>query len=125
NEPLILMMPAKLRNSLEFNLNKPKNFYVTLENENAFRQNRFPIRNLPVAYITDGQQITDEVDLSTPPAAFTLFNASVGADLFKNLNLNFRINNVFNTNYKEYLNRLRYYMYEPGRNFVVTLKYNF
>ncbi|MCD1116205.1 TonB-dependent receptor [Chryseobacterium turcicum] len=125
NEPLILMMPAKLRNSIELNLNQPKNFYITIENENTFKQNRFPIRNLPVTFIKDGVERNETVDFSSTPAAFTLFNVSVGADLFKNLNLNFRINNVFNVEYREYLNRLRYYMYEPGRNFVVTLKYNF
>lgn len=125
NEPLILMMPAKLRNSIEINLSKPKNFYVSLENENTFKQNRFPIRNLPVTFIKDGVEYNEIVDFSSTPAAYTLFNASIGADLFKNLNFNFRINNLFNTEYKEYLNRLRYYMFEPGRNFVVTLKYNF
>lgn len=124
-EPLILMMPAKLRNSVELNLNKPKNFYVTLENETSFKQNRFPIRNLPVTFIKDGVERNEIVDFSSTPSAFTLFNASVGADLIKNLNVNFRINNIFNVEYREYLNRLRYYMYEPGRNFVVTLKYNF
>lgn len=125
DEPLILMMPAKLRNSIELNLNKPKNFYVSLENENTFKQNRFPIRNLPVTFIKDGVEYNEIVDFSSTPAAYTLFNASIGADLFKNLNFNFRINNLFNTEYREYLNRLRYYMFEPGRNFVVTLKYNF
>jgi len=125
DEPLILMMPAKLRNSIEINLSKPKNFYVSLENENTFKQNRFPIRNLPVTFIKDGVEYNEIVDFSSTPAAYTLFNASIGADLFKNLNFNFRINNLFNTEYKEYLNRLRYYMFEPGRNFVVTLKYNF
>ncbi|MBV6878463.1 TonB-dependent receptor [Epilithonimonas ginsengisoli] len=125
DEPLILMMPGKLRNSIEINLSKPKNFYVSLENENTFKQNRFPIRNLPVTFIKDGVEYNETVDFSSTPAAYTLFNASIGADLFKNLNFNFRINNLFNTEYKEYLNRLRYYMFEPGRNFVVTLKYNF
>ncbi|MDP9957841.1 iron complex outermembrane receptor protein [Epilithonimonas hungarica] len=125
NEPLILMMPAKLRNSIELMLNKPKNFYIALENENTFKQNRFPIRNLPVTFIKDGVEYNETVDFSSTPAAYALFNASIGADLFKNLNFNFRINNLFNTEYREYLNRLRYYMYEPGRNFVVTLKYNF
>ena len=118
-------MPAKLRNSIEINLNKPKNFYLSLENENTFKQNRFPIRNLPVAFIKDGIERNEVVDFSSTPAAYTLFNASIGADLFKNLNFNFRINNLFNTEYREYLNRLRYYMFEPGRNFVATLKYNF
>jgi len=125
NEPLILMMPSNLRNSVEFKLNAPKNFYVKLENQNVFKQKRFPIRNLPVTFIRDGEIVNETVDLSSTPAAYTLFNASVGADLFKNLNLNFRINNLFNTEYREYLNRLRYFMPENGRNFIVTLKYNF
>lgn len=125
NEPLILMTPAKLRNSIQINLNQPKNFYVSLENENTFKQNRFPIRNLPVTFIKDGVERNEIVDFSSTPAAFSLFHASVGADVVKNLNLNFRINNIFNTDYREYLNRLRYYMFESGRNFVVTLKYSF
>ncbi|CAD7810629.1 putative TonB-dependent receptor [Chryseobacterium aquaeductus] len=124
-EDLILMMPTNLRNAIEFKLNAPKNFYIRLENENVFKQNRFPIRNQNVDFIEDSQLMTKEVDLSSTPAAFTLFNASVGADVFKNLNLNVRINNIFNTEYREYLNRLRYFMPENGRNFIVTLKYNF
>lgn len=125
NEPLILMMPAKLRNAVELKLNKPTTFYLTLENDNVSQQRRYPVRNLPVTFIKDGEIVNTEVDLSSPPAAYTLFNAAIGADLFKNFNVNFRINNIFNVEYREYLNRLRYYMYEPGRNFVVTLKYNF
>jgi iron complex outermembrane receptor protein len=125
HEPLILMMPTKLRNSIELNLSKPKNFYITLENDNTFKQNRFPMTDIPFTYIKDGQIIDAIIDFSSTPAAYTLFNATIGADLYKNLNLNFRINNLFNTEYREYLNRLRYYMFEPGRNFVVTLKYNF
>lgn len=125
DEPLILMMPSKLRNSIEFNLDKPSNFYVSIENENVFKQNRFPIRDLPVTFIKDGVERNETVDFSSTPAAYTLFNASMGVDIFKNMNVNFRINNIFNTEYKEYLNRLRYYMYEPGRNVVLTLKCNF
>ncbi|WBV61656.1 TonB-dependent receptor [Chryseobacterium camelliae] len=124
-EPLILMMPANLRNSVEFKLNTPKNLYIRVENESVFRQNRYPLRNQSIEFIEDGQVRNEIVDLSTPPSAYTVFNASVGADLFKNLNVNFRINNIFNTEYREYLNRLRYIMPEPGRNFIVTLKYNF
>jgi len=125
NQPLILMMPARNRNSIEIMLHKPSQFYVTLENDNVFRQKRYPIANLPVTFIKDGVERSEIVDFSTPPAAYTSFNATLGANLFKHLNVNFRINNLFNTEYREYLNRLRYYMYEPGRNLVVTLKYNF
>lgn len=125
HEPLILMMPSQWRNALEINLNTDRNFYVRLENENVFKQKRFPIRNQTVNFIEDDQEISREVDFSSTPAAYNIFNASVGADIFKNLNINFRINNIFNKEYREYLNRLRYFMPEPGRNFIVTLKYNF
>ncbi len=125
NEPLILMMPAKWNNALEFSLNKPENFYIRLENENGFKQNHFPIRNQNIDFIKDNELVSHEVDLSSTPSAYTLFHAAVGADIFKNMNLNFRINNIFNKEYREYLNRLRYFMPESGRNFIVTLKYNF
>ncbi|REC49758.1 TonB-dependent receptor [Chryseobacterium pennipullorum] len=125
NEPLILMMPMNLRNSLELKLNKPSNFYIRLENENVFKQNRFPITDQQVQFIDNQELVTRIIDYSSTPAAYSIFHASVGADLCKNLNLNFRINNIFNREYREYLNRLRYYMPETGRNVVVTLKYNF
>lgn len=125
NEPLILMMPSNLRNSLEWKMNVPNNFYLRLENVNVFKQNRFPIRNQTVDFIEDGTFFREELDLSSTPSAYTLFNASIGADVAKNFNINFRINNIFNTEYREYLNRLRYFMPENGRNFIVTLKYNF
>lgn len=125
NEPLILMMPTNLRNSVELKLNDPDNFYLRLENVSVFRQNRFPIRNQNVDFIENGTFFSEELDLSTPPPAYTVFNASVGADVAKNFNINFRINNIFNTEYREYLNRLRFFMPENGRNFIITLKYNF
>ncbi|CAA7386857.1 TonB-dependent receptor [Chryseobacterium fistulae] len=125
NEPLILMMPMNIRNSVELKLNKPSNFYLGFENENVFKQNRFPIRDQTVDFIQDGELVSRVIDYSTPPAGFSIFNIYMGGDLFKNLNVNFRINNIFNKEYREYLNRLRYYMPEAGRNVVVTLKYNF
>lgn len=125
DEPLILMMPANLRNGIELNLNKPKNFYVRLENENAFHQNRYPIRNLDVSFIENGSLVTKEVDFSTPPKAYSLFHLGFGLDVAENLSFHFKLNNIFNTEYREYLNRLRYYMPEAGRNFIVTLQYKF
>lgn len=125
NEPLILMMPSNFRNSLEWKMNIPNNFYLRLENVSVLRQNRFPIRNQTVDFIENGTFFREELDLSTPPSAYTVFNASAGADVAKNFNINFRINNIFNTEYREYLNRLRFFMPENGRNFIITFKYNF
>ena len=125
DEPLILMMPANFRNAIEWKSQKKSNFYIRLENENAFQQNRFPIRNQNVDFIENGALVTKEVDYSSTPSSYSIFNAAFGVDVFKNVNFNFRINNVFNKEYKEYLNRLRYFMPEPGRNFVATVQFKF
>lgn len=125
NEPLILMMPANWRNSIEYNFKGKSGFYLRLENESVFRQKRFPMRNINVTFIENGNVVTKEVDYSTPPPSYTVFNAALGVDLFKNINFNFRINNIFNAEYREYLNRLRFFMPEPGRDFVATIQFKF
>lgn len=125
DEPLILMMPANWRNALAWNVDKKSNFYIRVENENSFKQKRFPIRNQILDFIEDGVLVSREIDYSSSPASFSVFNASIGADVLKNVNVNLRINNLFNTDYKEYLNRLRYFMSEPGRNFVATVQFKF
>jgi iron complex outermembrane receptor protein len=42
-----------------------------------------------------------------------------------NLNLMIGITNLFNTNYREYLNRLRYYADDTGRNITIQIKFNY
>lgn len=124
-EPLILMMPTNWRNSLEWKSEKAGNLFVKLENETVFQQKRYPIRNQNVDFIENGTFVTREIDYSSTPASYSIFNAAFGFDVLKNMNINFRVNNIFNTSYKEYLNRLRYFMPEPGRNFVATVQFKF
>ncbi|MCB4235617.1 TonB-dependent receptor [Kaistella anthropi] len=96
-----------------------------MENETVFQQKRYPIRNQNVDFIENGTFVTREIDYSSTPASYSIFNAAFGFDVLKNMNINFRVNNIFNTSYKEYLNRLRYFMPEPGRNFVATVQFKF
>ncbi len=125
NEPLILMMSSNFKNSLEFSLDRPSNFYVRLENETFLKQKRFPVRNVNLDLIENGQIVTRTLDTSTPPNGYSIFNAAAGIDVFRNFNVNFRINNIFNTEYRDYLNRLRFFAPELGRSLILTFKYNF
>ena len=125
SEPLILMMPTNFKNALELNLNQLKNFYLKVENETALKQNRYPIRNINLTMIENGETVIRELDTSSTPEGYSVFHAAFGMDLAKNLNVNFRINNIFNTEYREYLNRLRYFAPELGRSLILTFKYNF
>lgn len=123
-EDLILMMPSNMKNALEY-APKFKNFYVRLENETVWQQKNFPVRNFNVDFIENGNLVSKEVDYSTPPAGYTLFHISAGMDLVKNVNLNFKIQNLFNKNYRDYLNRIRFFAPEQGRNLVLTLQFKF
>ncbi len=125
NEPLILMLPTNFRNAVEYNFLHAKNFYVKLENETFLNQNRFPNRNQDVMLIEDGKIVTKTLDTSSTPDGYSVLHASLGGDLFKNLNFNLRVNNLFNTEYRDYLNRLRYFAPELGRNVILTLKLKF
>lgn len=125
NEPLILMMPTKFFNALEFKIDSFRNFYLKAENESVLQQKRVPQRNISLTVIENGQIVNRELDTSTAPSSYTLFHAAAGMDLAKNFTVNFRINNIFNTNYRDYLNRLRYFAPELGRSLILGFKYNF
>ncbi len=125
DEPLILIAPARLSNTLEFNFNEKKKAYLRVENETSFQQKQFPINNINLEILENGTLVNKEVDISTPPKGFSLFHFSAGMDLAKNFIVNLNVRNAFNNNYREYLNRLRFYSDAMGRNFILTLKYNF
>lgn len=124
--PLILMMPPNFNNSLEFNKKEWKNFYFNASNNTYLKQTRFPVYNVPIRlFDSDGNAYNEEVDISTPPSGYSLWNLQTGVNLSKNFGVDFSVRNVFNQSYRDYLNRLRFFSSEMGRNFILTLKYQF
>jgi len=124
--PLIMMMPANFNNSLEFTKKEWRNFYVNVSNTTVLKQTRFPVYNIFVRrYDTDGNPYKQEVDISTPPKGYSLWNLQAGVNLTKNFGMDFSVRNVFDSAYRDYLNRLRFFSNEMGRNFILTLKYQF
>jgi iron complex outermembrane receptor protein len=70
----------------------------------------------------------DSRDFAPPPPAYMLFNLEAGGDLpiqDQQISLSAGVNNLFNTAYRDYLNRLRYFADEPGRNIYIRLKFSF
>lgn len=125
--PLIHMPSTNFSNTISYTNNKLNNLTIGLTQYTELRQNRFPDYNF-----TTFNPITQEdayVDISTPPDAFTLFhfNSSANFKVFKNstLNVAFNIENLFNVSYRNYLNRLRYFADDVGRNFNIKLKLNY
>lgn len=126
NVPLILMMPPNFNNSLEFSKKEWKDFYFNVSNNTYLKQTRFPVYNVPIRlFDSEGNPYNQEVDISTPPNGYSLWNLQTGVNLSKNFGIDFSVRNVFNKSYRDYLNRLRFFSNEMGRNFILTLKYQF
>lgn len=124
--PLILMPPANFYNGLEFSKPEWNNFFANVNNQTVLQQKRFPVYNVNILlYDTNGDPYYKDVDISTPPKGYSLWNAQIGADVFKNFSVSLAAKNIFNTAYRDYLNRLRYFSDDAGRNFILTLDYKF
>ena len=121
-------MPAtNFTNSITYNNENLNQLSIGLRQKTVLQQNRFPDYN----FFTFDAISQDDVfvDISSTPSAYTLFdfNSSINLKAFTSgaLRLEFNIANVFNTSYRENLNRLRYFADELGRNFNIKLKLNY
>lgn len=123
---LIDIPPFKTVTQLTFNKTEWYNFNASVESEFNARQNNFPNNNFEI-FIPQTNSY-ELVDISTPPSAYHLLNFSSGIEfnLFKtNMGLTFSVDNILNTKYRNYLNKLRYFADDLGRNFNIQIKINY
>lgn len=127
DEPLINMPPVNTKNEIVYQNSKFYNLNLSLQSEYFFKQNEYPDNNFEV-YIAETETM-ETVDVSTPPDAYHLLNFNSTIDFNINqkskLTVGFGVTNVLNTSYRNYLNRMRYYADDLGRNFLFNLKINY
>lgn len=125
--PLIDMPPASLENGLVYENSLLNNLRLSLQSQYNFRQNEFPNNNFEV-FIPETESF-ELVDVSTPPPAYHLLNFSAEMDVYSKgnsgINLGISISNLFDTSYRNYLNRLRDYADDLGRNVSLSVKINY
>ena len=125
--PLIHMPGTNFTNSISYKNKELYNLTIRLQNKTVLQQNRYPDYNFWTLNPQTQQQVY--VDISSTPPTYSLvnFNSSATFKVFKkgSLKVEFNIDNVLNTSYRDYLNRLRYYANELGRNFNIKLKLNY
>lgn len=112
---------------------KLENIYLSLSVENHLQQNRAP-QEFTIAQI---REVLENDALSLPektfdfveaPPGFTLINLDAGFDIpwkKQDFSIHFSIDNLFNTAYRDYMNRFRYFADDQGRNFTLRLRYSF
>ena len=85
--------------------------------------------NFEFNIIENGKIVEKTVDISETPNGYNKLDAILSFQLSKNdkklSQLRFIIQNITNTNYRDYLNRMRFYASEIGRNFQVQLNFRY
>ena len=79
-------------------------------------------------YVTKQNRVPDNFDYMEAPKAFSLVNVELNYNLKlreNTLSISISINNLLNQKYRDYLNRLRYYADEIGRNILLNINYKF
>ena len=126
--------PANLRYELGFTPKQKwlKNSIFKLNLDYTFEQTQHP-RVLSVEEFLNAFQDEElnrfaddasDFDILAPPPAFLLAHFSYQS-AWKQLSWRFQVKNIFNTSYRNYTDRLRYFADDLGRNFVLSLGYKF
>lgn len=112
NNYLINVPPDRFQNALKYKFlpfGKFSQFYFQFSDLYVLHQWRVPPKS----------------DYIAPPAAYMLLNAEIGANISTRngqIEISLSANNITNVSYREYLDRLRYFSDEIGRNFILRLK---
>ena len=70
-------------------------------------------------------RVPDNADYAEPPKGYTLFNAGISTAMRFDrtpLTLHLEVQNVFNSTYRDYLSRFRYFVDEPGRSIILRVQ---
>jgi iron complex outermembrane receptor protein len=125
-EHLVNIPPLVFNNEVQFSLSKFKKFNAIIGNKFVNKQNLFPNNNSLTSVIENGKKIDKIVDISTPPDGYNLFNLNFNWGPYNlvssNIYFSLSIDNVMNKAYRNYLNRLRFYSDEVGRNILFQIK---
>ncbi|MBQ4915223.1 TonB-dependent receptor [Maribacter sp. MMG018] len=124
DEPLINIPAANIRNKVSYNT-PWKNFEVGLESKYVFKQNETPAD----IYVYSPEQGEDVLlEINSAPAAYHILslNSSMDFNFDKStLTVSLIGTNILDVSYRDYLNRLRYFADDLGRNIILQFKLNY
>lgn len=114
-QPLVYMPPDQLYTQLSFDLG----------HWGQLKDNEITVSG---RYVLEQTRLLPQQDFLVPPPAYFLPGLSWSAEIYSGehtLHLHLQVDNLLNTRYRDYLNRLRYYADEEGRNLKINLRWEF
>lgn len=124
NDVLINIPANSFRNGITYQMVKipgVNKMYFTLEAQTVRRQSRAPQAFLD---FENSDPPSELYDFKAAPDGYTLLNFHSGVE-FNKFKLGFSVENLFNTSYRDYMNRFRYFTDDIGINYSLRLFYNF
>ena len=130
NGKLLNLPPVRIENSINWDTNnfwKINSSEISLSPSYTFQQFQAPMTISPESLINGTNNITfdtDIFDFKDAPEGYFLLDFSWKFNI-KDFTASVMVNNVFNKKYRNYLNSMRYFADEVGRNFMINLTYSF
>jgi iron complex outermembrane receptor protein len=129
NQPLIYMPPAQLDTELSWNIPYLSLYKSFLKARvlHVAKQARTP-RTINPVDLEGNPPPNETFDFMDAPQAYTLVNLETGFTIptgEHDITFALACENLTNQRYRNYMNRLRYFADDIGRNFIVRLSYNF
>lgn len=123
NQALIEIPPLNLNYTLEYN---EEQWGCALRLDYMTEQLYAPGVIEPASFQNGGVEFNPDVifDFTKPPTAYFLIGTKVNYR-YKALSLQLSVNNLLNTTYRSYTDRLRYFSDAPGRNISLTVGADF
>jgi iron complex outermembrane receptor protein len=129
DQPLIDMPPLTFNNKIRYENDGWRGLAIELKHEVVCYQDRYPMNDFETNIVVDGDLQPVTVPVSRPPAAYSLWEfyseMTVRSWTKGSAVIAFSVQNIFDTNYRDYLNRQRFFAQETGRNFQLQLKINY
>ncbi len=119
--PLIFMPPNNFFGSLTYRVNSGIKLAKSAQLENTEVE-------INSRWVAEQKNILSSQDFTVPPATYRLFGIKAATDvLFSNYKIHsfIRVDNLFNTRYRDYLNRLRYFADDLGTSITLGLNFKF
>lgn len=129
SQPLIDMPPLSVNNKIIFQKKEWYGLTLELKSNVVFFQSRYPNNDFTTNIVVDGELTPVLVKISRPTPAYALwdFYSEMELGLFgrAKATVAFSIQNILNEDYRNYLNRQRFFAQETGRNLQLQLKINY
>lgn len=129
DDVLIFIPPAQFENGISFSIpsgKKIQDLYLGVSVPITFKQSRAPMVVSPDEIST---VVPEKIfDFASAPDGYALLNARIGFKLpvgDHSMGITLSGENILNSSYRNYMNRLRYYAEDIGSNFILRVSYNF